>query len=312
MIVVTGASGLLGANLVLTLLDAGEKVAAVCRSNRFEPPGVQAVAADLANECEVRRCFESRPVSWVVHCAAATSVDLCERNPDEAWHQNVHMSRCVAQAVWTSGARMVYISSDSVYDGNHGLHTETEIPAPCNVYARTKLEGETVVQDLLGDSALVLRTTMYGWNAQPKQSLSEWILAKLENGESVPGFLDVIFSPLPVNWLALTIHELMLRNAIGTYNVGGSGYCSKFAFAAAVAEVFGQDVSLVQPTRVGESPLGAPRPRDTSLNCSKLTALLGNKPPGLYEGLRHAKLLRESGFAQRLRASLKVAANANN
>jgi dTDP-4-dehydrorhamnose reductase len=302
VILITGAAGLLGSNLVLTLLDAGMEVVSAYHSHPLRPSVVRGFSLDLTDEREVRSKFESLPVRCVVHCAAATNVDWCEQHPAEAFRANVVASRCVAEAVRRAGARMIYLSTDSVYCGDTGSHRETEVPDPANVYARTKLEGENVVLHSLGDSALILRVTLYGWNMQHKQSLSEWILTRLERGETVPGFTDVSFSPISATSVARIIAELVQRGTSGIFNVGGGERCSKFDFAVALAGVFGRDVSLIRPSRISESSLMAPRPHDTSLDTSKLAGLLGHSVPTFQEDLLEQKRLYDTGFVERLKS----------
>jgi dTDP-4-dehydrorhamnose reductase len=136
--------------------------------------------------------------AWIVHCAAATNVDWCESHPVECMRVNAEAAGALARAARSIGARLVYISTDSVFDGVSGGYRETDPVSPVNHYARSKASGESAVLDEIPD-ALVLRTNIYGWNLQSKHSLAEWALARLEGGEVVPGFRDVSFSPLLVN-----------------------------------------------------------------------------------------------------------------
>jgi dTDP-4-dehydrorhamnose reductase len=301
-IIVTGAAGLLGANLVLTLSACSHKVVALCRDWRFQPPGAEILTADLTEETAVRRLFDGLRFDCVVHCAAASDVDWCELNVQDAQRQNVGATRFVAEAARRAGAQMVYLSTDAVYDGRHGPHVESESPLPRNVYARTKLQGERETLRVLGDSALILRTTLYGWNAKPKHSLGEWVLDKLERAEPVPGFTDVVFSPLLANHLAAIIASLVARNAVGILNVGGSEAISKYEFAIRIAEVFGYDPSMVLPRSIDEVKLAAARAKDTSLVTSRLETLLGRRPPDARAGLVEMKRLRDVGYAERLKS----------
>src|SRR5512136_387409 len=95
------------------------------------------------------------------------------------------------------GSSMTYISTDAVYRGSDGNYDEGSPADPVNVYGRSKLAGENAVREVLGDP-LILRTNIFGWNLQPKHSIAEWFLSGLEAGKRVPGFTDVLFSPLLV------------------------------------------------------------------------------------------------------------------
>ena len=196
---------------------------------------------------------------------------------------------------------MVYVSTDSVFDGASGDYSEADDPAPVNTYAATKLAGEEAVLEEL-EAALVVRTNIYGWNMQDKLSLAEWVLARLDAGETVPGFSDVFFSPMLVDDLADVMLDLMDRRLGGTYHVVGSERCSKYNFALRVAETFGLDRGLVRPTEIASATLTAARPRDVSLNTHKVERALGRPMPDVSAGLMGFKRARDSGLASEIKS----------
>jgi dTDP-4-dehydrorhamnose reductase len=192
MLVVTGASGLLGANLLLTASRLGYEGAGITHRHMLRIPGVTVLSANLADEAVARKLISELKPTSIIHCAAATNVDWCEDHPQEAERINVDASRWLAEIACQLQAHFVYISTDSVFDGERGDYREEDEPAPVNVYAQTKLLGERAVLGI-NPAALVARVNIYGWNVQNKLSLAEWILAQLRAGEVVPGFTDVFF-----------------------------------------------------------------------------------------------------------------------
>jgi dTDP-4-dehydrorhamnose reductase len=235
--------------------------------------------------------------SCIIHAAALTQVDWCESHPEETSIVNVEASRTLAQIAWQIGARMVYISTDSVFDGSRGYYSETDEPHPLNVYARSKLAGERAVLAELPD-ALIVRTVIYGWNRQPKHSLAEWILSRLENGSEVQGFDDAVFSPILVNDLGGLLLELIERGISGVCNVAASESCTKYEFARAVAETFGYQARLVRRASLRSAILTAPRPLNTSLDTSLASRLLSAKLPAVRLGLaRFRSLATEEQYA---------------
>ena len=299
-IVITGASGLLGANLVLSAAEHGRQVYATYFRYKMRSAYANWVQLDLTDSAAVqiflRRC---RP-RWIVHCAAITNVDWCQRNPAQAYKFNSEASRNLAATAKDIGSGIVYISTDSVFDGNSRSFAERDLPNPTNVYAASKLAGETAVQEE-AESSLVLRTNIYGWNVQEKQSLAEWVIDKLEAGQTVPGFADVVFSPILANDLSEVILDMIALRLRGVYHVGGSEACSKYEFARHVAEVFGFDAALVHPTEVAGSGLGAPRPLNTSLNTDKVSRALNRPMPNTKSGIHRFKELRDTGYVENLR-----------
>jgi dTDP-4-dehydrorhamnose reductase len=303
MILVTGASGLLGASLVSLAQGRGREVVGLYHRHPSYMDGVEMLAVDLADQTETLRIFHELRPSAVVHCAAATDVDWCEDHPDESRRVNVMVPAMIAGIAARSKARLLCISTDSVFDGACGNYAETDVPAPVNVYASTKLQGEKEVLRRCPE-ATVARVNLYGWNAQNKKSLAEWILTLLILDQLVPAFSDVVFSPVLANDLAELILDLLDRNAPGLYHVVGSESISKFEFARRVASTFGFDPDQVVPTRVSDARLKAQRPRNTSLNTEKVSAALGRATPDVETGLSRFAQLRESGYVDRIKGNV--------
>ncbi|MDD1670845.1 MAG: SDR family oxidoreductase [Methanomicrobiales archaeon] len=300
MILVTGSSGLLGANFVLTALQRQEEVNATFHRNVIKVPGVRDVELDITDPDSVERVIASLHPDWIVHCAAATGVDWCEDHPGDCRSVNEEATRSLALAARTSSSSMVYISTDSVYRGTDGNYGEDSPADPVNVYGHSKLAGEDAVREVLKDF-LIIRTNIFGWNLQPKYSLAEWFLNKLEAGEQVPGLTDVIFSPLLVNDLSEIILDLMQAGRFGTFNIGSREPCSKFEFGRMIAETFHLDPDLVRPARLRDLHLRAARPQDTSLNTGKISRTLGRSMPDVKSQLARFRFLKDTGFAGELK-----------
>lgn len=303
-ILVTGSTGLLGANLVLAAVDRRLEVTAILHRTRAEFPGARMRSLDLSSAPDLAAAATAERPDWVVHCAASTTVDWCEDHPADAERLHVAMTRDVATATAAAGARLLYVSTDSVFDGTTGNYREEDATRPLNVYARTKLAGETAARAVL-PACLVARINLFGWNLQPKLSLGEWVLSKLEAGGRVPGFADVHFNPLLASDLAGLLLDLMARDARGVLHVAGAGHTSKYEFARTIATVFGFDPALVDRTTMAGATLRAPRPHNTTLDVSQLTRLLGSPPPDLATSVRRFRAARDRGDLARLKSCLR-------
>jgi dTDP-4-dehydrorhamnose reductase len=301
MILVTGASGLLGANFVLAARRRRLDIVATFRRHPVQFPHTKGVALDLTNRDRVGETIASLRPTWILHSAAATDVDWCEEHPDDARRINAEASRYLAAAAREASARFVFISTDSVFDGRRGSYREEDPPAPVNVYGSTKWAGEQAIQKEL-PSSLVVRTNIYGWNLQPKESLAEWILNRLEAGKNVPGFDDVVFTPILVDDLCELLLDMMDRSMNGLYHVVGSEPLTKFEFAKRVAHMFGRESESIVPTKLADSGLRAPRPRNTALQTRKASRALGRDMPGVDDGLQRFKADRDSGYVKELRS----------
>ncbi len=301
MILVTGASGLLGANLTIAARTRELDVVAAYGTHPVHFEGIEAIPVDLTSPKAIETTLEAVRPDWIIHCAAATDVDWCEAHPDEARRINAEVPRNLAKAARLRKAKFLHMSTDAVFDGRGGSYDETDAPAPVNVYGATKWEGERAVREILPTS-LVVRTNLYGWNLLPKQSLAEWILDLLESGTPVPGFDDVVFTPILADDLAGLLLDMVNRSQEGLYHVAGSEALSKCEFARRLARVFGYNPGLVRPVPLADSHLQAPRPRNTTLRTDKAARALGRVLPTAEEGLRRFKLDRDSGYLARLRS----------
>jgi dTDP-4-dehydrorhamnose reductase len=303
MLVVTGASGLLGASVLRSAVELGWETAGLCHQHVIRDPTMRVARVDLTDDSATRRLlFDLRPDA-IVHCAAATNVDWCEDNSKQAEAINVQASAVLAETAASLNARFVYVSTDSVFDGRRGNYIETDEPAPLNIYARSKLAGEweTLRRN---PSSMVVRVSIYGWNAQNKDSLAEWVLRQMEEGRDVPGFTDVFFTPILVNDLIPVLFGMLQQELTGLYHVAGSERISKFEFARRVGTVFGFDPARVKPCQVKDMSLRAARPLDVSLNTAKIKVALGHSMPDVNSGLNEFRELRGRQYPQQLKSYL--------
>lgn len=300
-ILVTGASGLLGANLVLDWA-ADHQVIAISRSRRFQLSGVTSLASDLRLPSCVESLVRARP-EVIVHCMAETRVDWAEQHPDETWQSNVEATRHVAQACRETAAHLVHMSTDSVFDGTNAPYAESDPPNPLNAYARSKAQAEEEARRVPG--AAIVRCAIYGWNAQDKSSLAEWGLARLQQGLRVPGYVDAWFSPILANDLGKVMLAIIERRLRGTFHAGSRDATTKAAFLRGVATRFGHDPSMVDDTVVTQGPDGARRPLDLRLDVSRTEQALGFQLPTVDEGLDRFHDLARHGYVARLRAILR-------
>lgn len=298
-VAITGASGVLGMALAIEARTRGYDVVALYRSTPIAIPGISCRQLDLLDESQTVALLEEVQPDQILHAAAEVRVDWCEEHPDEAVRANVEASTILAEYAARAKARLLYISTDSVFDGSGRNYKESDPPSPINVYSNSKLRGE--VETLArSPGAIVARTNFYGWTGHHKTGLVDWILQQLQAKTELPGFTDAIFSPLLVNDAASALLDLAVFDVSGIFNVVGSESISKYEFARRVATTFGYDPCLVRPATVSDARMKAPRPLNTSLDIAKLTSLLGHEMPDVATGLRHFAELRSGGYQQML------------
>jgi dTDP-4-dehydrorhamnose reductase len=298
---VTGAAGMLGTAL-LAVLRSRWAVTATDLVEGVRLEGVQWQTMDIRDEASVASCVAGLRPSAVIHCAAIVDVDRCEADPDDARAIHVTSTGTVADALAGTGGRLVYVSTDSVFDGTKSTpYVESDQPRPLNTYAATKLLGERRALEL-GGQALVLRTNIFGWTPAPKPSFAEWLVQGMAEGSPRAMFDDVYFTPLHVVHLAQVIEVCLDRSLGGLFHATGAESLTKYDFALAAADVFGLSLQAVTARSVDAAGLAAKRPKYMSLSSQALSRRLGMRLADAREGLEMMRREYEEGWAARIKA----------
>lgn len=295
---ITGVSGLLGNNIARFFRDDYE-ILGFYHSHPVFIDGIQLKSVNLLSKEDVTKSIKDFEPDVLIHCASLTDVDFCETEKELTKNVNVLGTRTVAESILKSLCKLVYISTDLVYDGKKGNYSENDPVNPLNYYGLSKLEGEQEV--LRKPNALVLRTNIFGWNIQNKLSLAEWILQDLSAKKSIAGFQDVTFSSIYTFDLAKLLALAIEHDLRGIYNCGSSSPLSKYEFALQIAERFNLDKSLVKPGSVNDFHFKAKRAKKLSLDLTKLTKDLNIVPPKVTESLDNFYRDFQKGLPQKIK-----------
>ena len=302
-ILVTGASGLLGANLALRVARK-YPVFGVVNLRKLVGTPFQVLQADLSTPGEIERVLDMSQPDIIFNCAAMANVDSCEANQELAHKLNSVLPGKLAAAAHRTGTQLVHISTDAVFDGKRGDYSESDLPIPINTYGRTKLEGERVVSNNDPDS-LIVRVNFYGWSLSGSRSLAEWFYNNLSKGEPVKGFADVFFCPLLVNDLSDILLDMVEKDIKGLFHVVSPDIISKYEFGALLARTFGFDDQLITPSTWNDAGLRAKRSPNLNLRSEKLVEALGKTLPDQPTGMEHFSELWSAGYPQTLRSFWK-------
>ena len=244
-ILVTGAKGQLGVEL-LDVLGHGHDVL-----------GVDLPELDITNPGAARVIADACP-AWVVHAAAWTDVDACERDPARALRVNGEGTRRVAEACRAVGAGLVYLSTDYVFDGRKGApYLETDPVSPLSVYARSKVAGEEAVRAAAPRWAIVRTAWLFGASGK---NFVKTIVEKAAAGGPLRVVDDQVGSPTYARDLAEAIGQLVSSELTGTYHVTNSSSCSWYAFTRAILDEAGLAHVPVAPMTTAELGRPAARP----------------------------------------------------
>lgn len=286
-ILVTGASGMLGHNLA-RLASRENKVWGSFHTHPVLIPGCTMFPMQLTNERELKTQVTSIAPDVVIHTAALTDVDECEKQAEVTNRINAQGTRILAAVAEELRARFVYISTDYVFDGETGNYSEEDAPSPVNHYGESKLLGEEFARRCCSQ-ALVLRTTMFGLKVSPRTGLIENLVAALREGKPLLRFMDQYFTPLYTGQLTQVILQLLRLRAEGLFHIGSNARVSRFEFSCQVAQIFGADRADIQPAPFRRIEGIARRPKDTSLVSQLVEERFGVQLPDLRRGLQELK-----------------------
>jgi len=288
-LVVTGGSGMLGHDL-LRRACREHQVWGSFHAHPVDMPGSSMFPLDLAKEQDLAAKLAVIKPDAIVHTAALTNVDECERQPEMAKRINGQGTKLMAEIAEELNARFVYISTDYVFDGDSGGYREDDAPNPVNRYGESKLQGEEWVRRCCSQ-ALILRTTMFGFKIPPQKGLMEALVEALSSGRPMTRFADQYFTPLYCGQLSELILRLIDLGAAGLFHVGSANKLSRYEFARQVADLFAPGRSEISPVPFRQIDGLAKRPRDTSLSSDRIQEHFSITLPRADAGL--ALLCRE-------------------
>jgi len=259
-ILVTGAGGLLGGDLVRAWQDR-------------PVVGVPHAALDITDTDACLHVLKEHRPAAVVNCAAHSSVDFCENHKDEAMRVNAKGPRRLAAACAAVGAQCVHISTDYVFDGTKsGPYVEDDEPSPLSVYSESKVAGERAVLEL-SDNFLVLRVAwVFGFH---DKSFVRTILRRAQRMPTVAVIGDQQGSPTYSFDIAAAIARLLEVGASGVVHFTNEGLCTRHAMTERIFERLGLPAGRVREIASQELPWVAPRPATLDLSKTRYMALTG-------------------------------------
>lgn len=276
-VLVTGINGQLGYDVVNRLNALG-----------IENIGVDIDDFDITDKVQTTRFLESCRPDVVVHCAAYTAVDKSEDDKDKCYAINADGTRYIAKACNKIGAKMVYISTDYVFDGESlNPHLEDEPTRPANFYGYSKEQGEVAVREIL-DRYFIIRTSwVFGTNGN---NFVKTMLRLAQIKDEISVVNDQIGAPTFTVDLAVLICEMLQTTKYGIYHGVNEGYCSWYEFALAIFDEAGICVR-VKPIITSEYPTRAIRPLNSKL-------AVGNLDRGEFNRLPHWRNALDRYFKQ--------------
>lgn len=276
-LLITGASGQLGGYLLREATGRQLVTAGWSCRRQLRLTGIDVEPVDLADPQRLSAAFRALQPQAVIHAAAISSIQECHQDPQRAKLVNTVGTQRLLQLAAEAQTRVVFVSTDLVFDGTSGNYDEQTPPAPLSVYARTKVAAERLA--LQYGRALVARVSLlFGPSLVGRPSFFDQQLAALRQNQTLRLFVDEWRTPLSLQTAAAALIDLAMVDVAGTLHVGGPERMSRWEMGQRLAETLGADKGLLQPARQADMQFAEPRPQDVSLNSSRWRQLMPESP----------------------------------
>lgn len=259
-LLVTGAKGMLGTAVKKVLAD------------KFQIIGIDIEDADITDKQQIQEVIFKFSPEIILHCAAYTNVDGAEKAKELAYKINCVGTRNVAEAAGKIDAKLVYISTDFVFNGNKKLpYTEDDTPLPINTYGWSKLEGEKAVKESSCKFVIIRTAWLYGPNGK---NFVDTIIELAQKDQPLKVVNDQKGCPTYTMDLAEAIGVLLENGSTGIFHIVNSDSCTWYEFAKQIIMYAGINKEVV-PITSAELPRPAKRPHFSVLSTEKFTTYTG-------------------------------------
>lgn len=285
-ILVTGASGMLGSTLAITL-SKKHKVFGTGNSSISLPIDYKVFDLKIDSYKEI--------IDWsnpdiIIHCAALTNGNFCQNNPLDAFNINGCATRKLLDAT-QDHVKIIYISTDAVFPSNLSMAKEIDHTSPENVYGKSKELGEFFLLNSQRDY-LILRTTIVGLNKyRNKVGFVEWILDSVKNKKPILLFDDVLFTPITIwdfiNEIIYLIEKNINKSEI--LHICGSEVISKYDFGILLIKELNLDIKYIQKGSISNFKERAKRSNDQTLDCYYYESKYKRMLPNLIKTVKSIK-----------------------
>ena len=265
---IIGGSGLVGRILIKKIKDIA-KVYATYNTTIINLEGAKFYQLDVRDANRVNNLVKEIQPEIVINAAAKRNTRYCEKNPDEAYKVNVDGTRNIVKACKTINAKMVFISSDQVFDGTKGKYREEDKVNPLNTYGKQKAMAEKIIKNNLDNWLIIRASYIYGWFTGGDNFVT-WVIEKLESGREIQISYDQFVTPIHVENFVDILIKLLENDKKGIYHVGEGECLSKYEFVKRIKETFRFDEAMVKPISSDALNENMVRPKNNCLDLSKI------------------------------------------
>lgn len=289
-VLLTGANGLLGQHLIRELLKRNEEVYAIGkgadRNAIGGTIGYRYYEADITDGLRMNEIAEEVEPDILIHAAAITQVDECELDKPGCYNANVTATRFLIDAIKPFNAKIIFLSTDFIFDGTGGPYKEDAIPSPVNYYGSTKVQAEKAVMES-GLPYAILRTILvYGSTiAGTRPNILTWAISNLKQGNAIKVVTDQQRTPTFIEDLVQGVLLAMQPGKEGIFHIGGKEELSPYDIVIRVAQRLNLNQQLISKADSSNFTQPAERPLRTGFDISKAEKELGYSPKSFEEAL---------------------------
>jgi len=293
-LLITGSNGFVAGSVIQQA--KGLEIIGIARAEKpVDAANMKYERMDLLETENLARLIETIKPDTVIHCAAVANIDFCESNPGIAEQVNVGITQTIAAACSLSGAKLIFCSTDTVFNGKKGNYTEADSPDPVNVYAITKAKAEQVVLNaspinVVARLALVTGLPVLG---RGNTFLPEMI-EKLSNNIKIQSPQNEIRTPIDVITVGKSLVELAGNDFGGIIHLAGNTKINRYEMIKQIAGLLGFSQQLIIPSNSNAIPGRAPRPNDASMDNTVAKQILKTPMLSLQDGLAISLHLRKT------------------
>ena len=280
-VLVTGSAGLVGRQVVKDLSNSHQVFSCY---NESKPEYGDSVKMDLKNHKMISSVLTEKKPEIVIHLGAMTGVDLCEKERTSASEINTKATEIIAKECSKLNSFLVYVSTDYVFDGNLGMYKEDNVTNPLGFYGESKLEGEKVVQNFSTNWCIARTSTPFGLHPT-KKSFPMWVIENLQKQKQIDILIDQFTSPTYIPNLSRMLIEISERRITGVIHAAGASKISRYQMASMVSDKLNLDGTLLKQISINKMKWVAQRPKDSSLDVSRASSILNEKPQKIDQSL---------------------------
>jgi dTDP-4-dehydrorhamnose reductase len=285
-LLVTGSAGFVAGSVITQALESWEVHALDRVPVSRKKDSFLAYTLNLTGAGQLEDLYNKIKPDALIHLAAIADIDYCQNNQKLAGQVNVGVTANLARLCRQSGSRMIFCSTDTVFDGQKGFYNEEDQPHAVNFYAETKIRAERLIQDLNFNAVITRLSLVMGLPVMGSgNSFLARMIEKLQATERVPFPQNEIRTPIDVITLGQALLELAGNDFNGIIHLAGNEPINRYEMACRIADRLGYPAELVTATDSNAIPGRATRPNNASLDNRKAGKLLKTKMNSLEEGL---------------------------